>query len=102
MNAARSELVAEGGPLIAEFAGNGNRRVRQLLDLGVDQRQARGRGWLLRREEQHRASSATGARHATVKLLIGNHLSIRRCANGRTPLMLAVRACVDSYWADWR
>jgi ankyrin repeat protein len=23
-------------------------------------------------------------------------------ANGRTPLMLAVRASVDSYWTEWR
>src|SRR5262249_40830161 len=31
------EVVAQGGPLLVEFAGNGNTNgVRQLLDLGID------------------------------------------------------------------
>jgi ankyrin repeat protein len=38
----------------------------------------------------------------TVKLLIERGSPVNaRDAKGRTPLMLAVRACVDSYW-KWR
>ena len=44
--------------------------------------------------------AAWRANHATVKLLIerGSPIEVRD-GKGRTPLALAVRACVDSYWA---
>src|SRR6185312_646596 len=41
--------------------------------------------------------------HGTVKLLIERGAAVDVAdANGRTPLALAVRAAVDSYWIGWR
>jgi ankyrin repeat protein len=101
------DLVAEGGALIAEFAGNGNANgVRQLLDLGVDvnARHSEGDGYFgIAKNSTALHSAAWRARHATVKLLIERGAQIdAKDANGRTPLMHAVRACVDSYWTAWR
>jgi len=101
------ELVAEGGPLLAEFAGNGNTDgVRQLLDLGVDvnARHAEGDGYFgVAKNSTALHSAAWRARPATVRLLLERDALVDvRDANGRTPLMLAVRACVDSYWMEWR
>ena len=101
------DLVAEGGPLIAEFAGNGNTNgVKQLLDLGVDvnARHPEGDGYFgIAKNSTALHSAAWRARHATVKLLIERAAQVdAKDANGRTPLMHAVRACVDSYWTDGR
>jgi ankyrin repeat protein len=101
------DLVAEGGPLIAECAGNGNANgVRQLLDLGVDvnARHSEGDGYFgIAKNSTALHSAAWRARHATVKLLIERGAQVdAKDANGRTPLMHAVRACVDSYWTAWR
>lgn len=101
------QLVAEGGPLIVEFAGNGNTDgVRQLLDLGVDvnARHAEGDPYYgVAKNSTALHSAAWRARHATVKLLIerGAHVDAKD-AREQTPLALAVRACVDSYWSDRR
>ena len=101
------ELVAEGGPLVAEFAGNGNTEgVRCLLDLGVDvnARHPEGDAYFgVARNSTALHSAAWRARPATVKLLLDRGALVdAKDTNGRTPLMLAVRACVDSYWTDWR
>jgi ankyrin repeat protein len=101
------DLVTEGGPVIAEFAGNGNTNgVRQLLDLGVDvnARHSEGDGYFgIAKNSTALHSAAWRARHATVKLLIERGAQVdAKDANGRTPLMHAVRACVDSYWTAWR
>jgi ankyrin repeat protein len=101
------ELVAEGGPLLAEFAGNGNTNgVRQLLDLGIDvnTRHAEGDPYFgVAKSSTALHSAAWRARHSTVKLLIERGAQVdARDANGRTPLILAVRACVDSFWTGWR
>jgi len=47
--------------------------------------------------------AAWRASHATVRLFIerGSPVNVLD-AKGRSPLMLAVRACVDSYWARRR
>jgi ankyrin repeat protein len=101
------EVVAHGGQLIAEFAGVGNTDgVRLLLDLGVPVSApfVQGDGYF---DEAKNSTAlhvaAWRARHRTVKLLIerGAPLDLRD-GKGRTPLMLAVKACVDSYWSDWR
>jgi ankyrin repeat protein len=101
------ELIAAGGPLIVEFAGNGNTEgVRRLLDLGVDvdARHADGDGYFgVAKNSTALHSAAWRARHRTVRLLIERGAAVDATdANGRTPLMLAVRACVDSFWTDWR
>jgi ankyrin repeat protein len=101
------ELVAEGGPLLAEFAGNGNvDGVRQLLDLGVDvnARHAEGDGYFgVAKNSTALHSAAWRGRPSAVKLLLERGADVdAKDANGRTPLMLAVQACVDSYWTEWR
>jgi ankyrin repeat protein len=101
------DLVAEGGPLLAEFSGNGNAKgVAQLLDLGVDvnARHAEGDGYFgVAKNSTALHSAAWRARPATVKLLLERGALVDvKDANGRTPLMLAVEACVNSYWTAWR
>jgi ankyrin repeat protein len=101
------DLVAEGGQLLAEFAGNGNLNgVRQLLDLGVDVNatHAEGDGYFgVAKNSAALHSAAWRGRPATVKLLLERGALVDpRDANGRTPLMLAVQACVNSYWMEWR
>ena len=101
------EVVAQGGPLLAEFAGNGNTNgVRQLLDLGVDVNARHAEGDLyfgVATNSTALHSAAWRSRPATVKLLLERGALVEATdANGRTPLVLAVRACVDSYWTEWR
>lgn len=100
-------VLAEGGRLLAQFAGVGNAGgVGHLLDLGVDvdARFAEGDGYF----DVAPASTALHvaawrAQHETVRLLIGRGAPVDvQDGGGRTPLMLAVRACVDSYWTGRR
>jgi ankyrin repeat protein len=98
------EVVAEGGRLLAEFAGVGNAEgVGQLLDLGVDVRAVfeEGDGYFdVAKNSTALHVAAWRAHHATVKLLIERGAPVDVAdGKGRTPLALAVRACVDSYWA---
>ena len=102
-----NEARAEGGKLLAEFAGNGNTDgVRHLLDLGVDIRALyeEGDGYFdIAKNSTALHVAAWRARHASVKLLIERGALIDAPdGQGRTPLALAVRACVDSYWKDRR
>jgi len=99
-----NELVAEGGKLLAEFAGNGNTDgVRQLLDLGVEvgAMYKEGDGYYdIAKDSTALHVAAWRAHHATVRLLIERGAAIDLPdSKGRTPLALAVRACVDSYWS---
>ncbi|MFN2563845.1 MAG: ankyrin repeat domain-containing protein [Gemmatimonadaceae bacterium] len=100
------EIVADGGKLLAEFAGVGNTDgVRHLLDLGVDVN-ALYEGdpyYGIAKDSTALHVAAWRARPATVRLLIqrGAHVDARD-GKGRTALALAVRACVDSYWTDRR
>jgi ankyrin repeat protein len=101
------ELKSEGGQLLAEFAGNGNTEgVRRLLDLGVDAGALfkEGDGYFeVAKNSTALHVAAWRARHATVKLLIERGCPVDAAdARGRTPLALAVRACVDSYWKRLR
>lgn len=103
----RVAMVADGGTLLAEFAGNGNTDgVRLLLELAVDVRARYETGDGYFEIPSHSLAihvAAWRARHATVKLLIerGSPIDVPD-TNGRTPVALAVRACVASYWTDRR
>ena len=97
------QLRSEGGQLLAEFAGNGNTNgVRQLIELGVQVQvlYKKGDGYFeIARDSTALHVAAWRARHETVKFLIERGANIEVLdAKGRTPLMLAVRACVDSHW----
>jgi ankyrin repeat protein len=101
------EILAEGGILLTTFAGVGNvKGVRQLLDLGVDVASRYKEGdlyWDLAKESTALHAAAWRARYATVKLLIERGAPVNvEDGKGRTPLALAVRACVDSYWTHLR
>jgi ankyrin repeat protein len=102
-----SQVRAEGGRLLAEFAGNGNTDgVRRLLDLGVpaDARFMEGDGyWDVAPNSTALHVAAWRARHETVRVLIERGAPVdARDGKGRTALVLAVRACVDSFWTNRR
>ena len=101
------DVLAEGSTLLAEFAGNGNTEgVRRLLDLGVsvDALYREGDGYFeIARESTALHVAAWRARHDTLRLLLARGAEVNsRDARGRTPLALAIKACVDSYWKDRR
>jgi ankyrin repeat protein len=102
-----AELQAEGGKLLAEFAGTANTEgVRHLLDLGikVDALFAEGDPYFdIAKNSTALHVAAWKARPKAVKLLIERGAPINAAdSKGRTPLMLAVKACVDSYWTNRR
>jgi ankyrin repeat protein len=101
------EVLQHAGKLLGEFAGVGNTEgVKRLLDLGADVGAVDEEGdgyWGVARKSTALHVAAWRARHATVKLLIERGAPVDAPdGQGRTPLMLAVRACVDSYWRDRR
>jgi ankyrin repeat protein len=101
------ELVAQGGKLLAEFAGVGNTEgVRQLLDLGVDVNALTEEGdpyFDVAKKSTALHSAAWRAWPSTVKFLLERGAPVDALdAKGCTALMLAVRACVDSYWKQRR
>ena len=97
-----ADLIAEGGKLLAEFSGVGNTGgVAHLLDLGVDVKALyEGDGYFgIARNSTALHVAAWRANHSTVKVLIERRSPVdARDGHGRTPLALAVKACVDSYW----
>src|SRR5581483_6808140 len=97
------ELLAQGGTLLAEFAGNANTSgVGQLLGLGVkvDALYEEGDPYFdIAKSSTALHVAAWRASHAAVRLLLRNGASVNaKDGRGRTPLALAIRACVDSYW----
>jgi ankyrin repeat protein len=102
-----TELVAQGGTLLAEFAGVGNvAGLRNLLDLGVSVAALYTEGdpyfdIATRSTALHVA--AWRAWPAAVEELIARGAPVDALdGEGRTPLVLAVKACVDSYWKNRR
>jgi ankyrin repeat protein len=104
---ALAELRAQGGRLLAEFAGTGNADgVRLLLDLGVPVTAVFGEGdgyFDIAPRSTALHVAAWRAHPAVVRLLIDRGAPVDvRDGRGRTPLALAVRATVDSYWTARR
>jgi ankyrin repeat protein len=101
------QISAQAGKWLGEFAGVGNTEgVRHLLDLGADVAAVDEEGdgyWGIAKMSTALHVAAWRARHSTVKLLVERGAPVDvPDGRGRTPLMLAVRACVDSYWCDRR
>lgn len=100
------ELRAEGATLLAEFAGTGNAAGVALLlslDVPVDSRYGGDAYFQIPAESTALHVAAWRARHDVVRLLIARGAAVNSVdGQGRTPLSLAVAACVDSYWSDQR
>jgi ankyrin repeat protein len=100
------EVLAQGGTLLAEFAGTWNTDgVRLLLDLGVPiDAPYQGDGYFdIAPNSTALHVAAWKAHPPTVKLLIARRAPVDAVdGKGRTPLALAVKACVDSYWTNRR
>jgi ankyrin repeat protein len=100
------ELLAQGGRLLAEFAGtNNDEGARMLLDLGVRVHAPYdGDPYFgIPKDSTALHVAAWKAWPKTVKLLIARGATVNaQDAEDQTPLMLAVKACVDSYWMNRR
>jgi hypothetical protein len=100
------ELLAEGSTLLAEFTGTWNTAgVRHLLDLGVPVAAPyKGDGYFdIAPGSTALHVAAWKLRADLVQLLIERGALVNaRDGKGRTPLMLAVKGCVDSYWTERR
>jgi ankyrin repeat protein len=100
------ELLVHGGTLLAEFSGNDNADgVQQLLDLGgpVDALYDGDPYFDIAKNSTALHVAAWKAWPETGKLLIERGANVNaQDAKSRTPLMLAVKACVDSYWTSRR
>ena len=103
----KSQLVRQGGTLLAQFAGTNNvDGVRNLIELGVSPtalyREGDGYyGIAIDSTALHVA--AWRACHDAVKELIARGTPVDELdGRGRTALQLAIKACVDSFWAEWR
>jgi ankyrin repeat protein len=101
------EVIAEGGTLLADFAGSGNLEgVQCLLDLGVnisDLYKKVDPYFDLTPESTALHVAAWRAQHLLVKELINRGALLNALdGKGRSALTLAVKACVDSYWTDRR
>jgi ankyrin repeat protein len=97
------DAIAMGGDLLAKFAGNGNTGgVGQLLDVGVDVAApfAEGDGYFGEPAGSLAIHiAAWRAQPAIVALLLERGSRVDPPdPNGCTPLALAIKACVDSYW----
>jgi ankyrin repeat protein len=104
--ALKNELVDRGGALLAEFSGVGNvRGVDNLLDCGVSLNALYGGDpyFGIARNSTSLHVAAWRANHDVVRELIRRGAPLDALdGKGRTAMMLAVKACVDSYWMERR
>jgi ankyrin repeat protein len=101
------ELVAEGGTLLAEFAGNGNvGGIGCLLELGVTAAALYHEGdpyFDIAKDSTALHVAAWRAWPSAVKELLKRAAPVNALdGKGRPALALAVKACVDSYWTHRR
>lgn len=100
------QLLADGGRLLGEFTATSNTGgVRQLLDLGVPvDTRWEGDGYLgIPAQSTALHVAAWMLCPDLVKLLLERGAPVNpKDADGNTPLALAVKGCVDSYWTEWR
>jgi len=100
------QLLEQGGARLAEFAGTWNTGgVGLLIDLGVPVASPyEGDGYFdLAKDSTALHVAAWKGVTSTVRLLIQRGAPVNGVdAKGRTPLMLAVKATVDSYWTHRR
>jgi len=99
----RRRLLEIGGALLARFAGAANLDgVRVLLNLGVpvDALWSDGDPYFeVARNSTALHVAAWRAHHDVVRELIARGADVNATdARGRRPLLLAVTACIDSYW----
>jgi ankyrin repeat protein len=98
----RAELLAEGGMLLAQFAGVGNAEgIKRLLDLGVKPNTlyAGDAYFGIPKDSTALHVAAWRGESDAMKLLIERGAPVNALDGaGQTALQLAVRACVDSYW----
>ncbi|MGC2636460.1 MAG: ankyrin repeat domain-containing protein, partial [Acidobacteriaceae bacterium] len=99
----QSQLLQMGGTLLARFAGADNLEgVRVLLDLGipVDALWPEGDAYFDNtRNSTALHVAAWRAWHDVIRELIARGANVNATdARGRTPLQLAVKACIDAYW----
>jgi len=101
-------LSAEyGGMLLGGFAGNNNAAgIGRILDLNIqaDTPYVEGDAYFgIPKNSTALQIAAWRGAHDALKVLIGKGADVNaKDANGNTPLLLAIRACTDSYWMDGR
>jgi len=100
------DLLSDGGRFLGEFSNSGNTPgVRQLLDLGVRVDALwEGDGYFGIAEKSTALHVAAWKMETPIlKLLLERGAPVNaKDAKGQSPLSLAVSACVDSYWTEWR
>lgn len=101
------KAIAEGGTLLAEFAGNGNvDGIRCLIDLGVSAAALYEEGdpyFDIAKGSTALHVAAWRAWPEAVRELIARGAAVNALdGKGRSALALAVKACVDSYWTSRR
>lgn len=101
------QVLREGGALLARFAGINNLPgIRCLLDLGIPVDVVWPEGDPFFDEAKNSTAlhvAAWRGNHDVVHELISRGASVNATdGRGRTPLQLAVKACIDSYWRERR